>query len=216
MSARTTIFSINEYYHLYSRGVDKRVIFLNDEDRKRFIRLLYLCNNEAPVVYKITQHKNLTDIPRKKKLVSIGAYCLMPNHFHLLVKETEEGGIAKFMSKLLTAYSSYFNKRYERTGTLFGSGFKASHLDSDEYLRYMFAYIHLNPLKLFDPEWKARKIESEPAKKFLESYSFSSHFDYLERDREEKHILDTEAFPSYFIGSKDFKRQMYEWLNFDF
>ncbi len=120
------------------------------------------------------------------------------------------------MGKLLTAYSSYFNKRHERTGALFGSEFKASHLDSDEYLRYIFAYIHLNPMKLLNPEWRTLKIDTGSATDFIELYPFSSHLDYIGTNREEKLILDPEVFPAYFKDVKDFKNQMYEWLNFDF
>ncbi len=78
MPLRNLTFSPGEYYHLYSRGVDKRLIFQNDDDRRRFIRLLYLCNNDNAVVYRLLQGKKLGDIPRGKKLVAIGAYCLMP------------------------------------------------------------------------------------------------------------------------------------------
>lgn len=216
MTTRKLTFSKDEYYHLYSRGVDKRAIFLNEDDKRRFMRLLYLCNSHDPVVYRFIKNKKLEEIPRTKPLVAIGAYCLMPNHFHLLIKETEEGGIVKFMSKLLTAYSSYFNKKYERTGSLFSSEFKSSHLDSDEYLRYMFAYIHLNPLKLFDPEWKHRKINTEKAQDFINGYIFSSHSDYLHIERDEKYILELSVFPDYFKDSRDFESQMYDWLNFNF
>jgi putative transposase len=213
MSSRKIAFSEGEYYHLYSRGVDKRFIFNNDEDRDRFVRLLHLCNGSKPVDYRNTKKLPISGLDVGEKLVSIGAYCLMPNHFHILVKERSEGGIVKFMSKLLTAYSSYFNKKYERTGALFGSEFKSSHAGNDEYLRYLFAYIHLNPLKIVDPHWKERPTNQVILETFLNRYQYSSFLDYAGVDRDEGLILSKSDFPEYFSSSKDFINQTQEWLS---
>lgn len=216
MAVRKVVISIDEFYHLYSRGVDKRMIFLDDDDRNRFVRLLYLCNGTKPLNYRDTIGLKLSDIETGDKLVAVGAYCLMPNHFHVLVKEVSEGGIVKYMSKLLTAYSSYFNKKYERTGALFGSEFKSEHASNDEYLRYLFAYIHLNPVKLADPDWRTRQTDEEIIKSFLKRYQYSSFLDYIDDDREERQILNKQAFPTYFTDSSDFLTQMYDWLSTDF
>ena len=167
MAQRKVAFVVDEYFHIYSRGVDKRKIFLDDRDRRRFVRLLYLCNNDKPIVYKLVKDKPLREIHIGERLVAIGAYCLMPNHFHLLIREVNDGGIVKFMRKLLTAYSSYFNKKYSRTGALFSSEFKAQHLNTDEYLKYVFSYIHLNCLKLSDPDWKNQKLDKKKTLIFL-------------------------------------------------
>src|SRR3990167_6058915 len=118
-------FSVGEFYHLYGRGVEKRTIFLDQSDYSRFIRLLYIANSEKPFEYKLVRGLPLEKVNRGGSLVSIGAYCLMPNHFHLLVREKTEGGISKFMSKLMTAYSMYFNKKNSRTGRLFQNTFQA-------------------------------------------------------------------------------------------
>ncbi|MHB0978235.1 MAG: transposase [Minisyncoccota bacterium] len=214
MPVRKFIFSFDEFYHLYSRGVDKRLIFLDDKDRQRFTRLLFICNGSNPVVYKTIQGRALDEIKTGEKLVSIGAYCLMPNHFHLLVKETNEGGIVKFMSKLLTAYSSYFNKKYERTGALFSSEFKAVHIDSDEHLKHMFAYIHMNPLKIINPKWKTdRRGNSEENLNFLKEYTFSSYPSYLNNYLEESLILNKDAFPEYFSDTKEWESSIESWLD---
>ncbi|MBX4189248.1 transposase [Candidatus Parcubacteria bacterium] len=194
--------------------MDKREIFLDDHDKKRFVRLLYLCNGSKSVEYRILKDKPLSDIDMGEKLVAIGAYCLMSNHFHLLIRETVEGGIVKFMSKLLTAHSSYFNKKYGRTGALFGSEFKSSHLNSDEYLKYMFAYIHLNPLKILDSNWKSKAINPVIASQFLDRYNFSSQADYKEKWREEMLILNRAAFPEYFANKGDFEAFLYDWLDY--
>jgi putative transposase len=212
-------FSIGEYYHIYSRGTDKRTIFLENKDYRRFKILLYLCNNINPVDMCRDFQRNRTfaelfKIKRKETLVDIGIYCLMPNHFHLLIKEKIEGGITKFLVKLLTAYSMYFNKKNGRKGTLFESKFKAKHVDTDNYLKYLFAYIHLNPIKLIDPKWKENGIcNRKKAKKYLEEYPFSSYLDYQDVGRLEGRIINREVFPEYFTTKKDFNIFIDEWLS---
>ncbi len=215
MSTRNITFSPDEFYHLYSRGVEKRPIFIDIEDKKRFIRLLFVCNGNNPVVYKTIQGRPLDEIETGEKLVAIGAYCLMPNHFHLLAREINDGGIVKFMSKLLTAYSSYFNKKYERTGALFGSQFKSTHLDNDPYLKYIYSYIHLNPLKIFDSKWKEKNLDQVDIENFLSHYTFSSWNDYAGKDRKEGIILNKDVFPEYFTDSVGFRNNLLDWLNLE-
>ena len=119
------------------------------------------------------------------------------------------------MSKRLRAYSSYFNKKYERTGALFGSEFKSEHANEDTYLRYLFAYIHLNPVKLIDPEWRNKQTDTEVVKSFLKRYQYSSFLDYVDESRDERLILNKQAFPAYFTDSSDFLTQMHDWLSTD-
>ncbi|MFA5841345.1 MAG: transposase [Candidatus Paceibacterota bacterium] len=206
-------FSVDEFYHIYNRGNNKSTIFLNDSDRKRFQKLLFVCNSTEPVVFKTIQSLTLDKIKRGGTLVDIGAYCLMPNHFHLLLREKDENGISLFLQKLLTSYSKYFNKKNERTGKLFEGAFMATHVDDDEYLKYLFSYIHLNPVKIIDSNWKETGISDRArAKKYLENYSYSSHLDYLGRERGENLILNREAFPEYFEGSKEFEDFIDDWM----
>ena len=215
MTTRKFNFSLEEFYHIYSRGVDKRSIFLDIEDQKRFVRLLYLSNGNKPTVYRTIRNTPLSQIDVGDKLVAIGAYCLMPNHFHLLIKEVAEGGIIKFMSKLLTGYSMYFNKKYNRTGVLFGSEFKSTHLDSDEYLKYIYSYIHLNPIKIIDPDWKENGISNlGEAENFLDKYIFSSYKDYAGEKRELGLILNKSVFPDYFSEVADVEAHTRDWLEF--
>lgn len=216
---RNLEFSIGEYYHIYSRGVDKQEIFSEGGDYFRFIKLLYLLNNSSPIdvgdKIKELSFRDLFFARRGKSLVSIGAYCLMPNHFHLLLKETTEGGISNFLRKILTSHSMFFNKKQERIGPLFQSRFKAKHIDNDDYFRYLFAYIHLNPIKLFKEDWRENGVgEMEPAKKFLDSYVFSSYLDYTKKERVQKNLLNTEDFPGYFEAQKDFEDYLNDWLSF--
>ena len=210
-------FSIEEFYHIYNRGNGKMNILLNKRDRERFMLLLFVCNNVDHVVIKdLPQGLPLGKIKRGETLVDIGVHCLMPNHFHLLLHEKIEGGITKFMSKLSTAYSMYFNKKYERTGGLFEGTFKAEHADHDNYLKYLFAYIHLNPIKLIELNWKEVGIKNKKSvKKYLKEYKYSSYVDYLGEDREEKLILNKEAFPEYFKEFKDFEDFIDEWIDYN-
>ncbi|MEK7567462.1 MAG: transposase [Patescibacteria group bacterium] len=209
-------FSIGEFYHIYNRGTEKRKIFLNEKDYRRFIKLLFLSNGTKPVVIKdLPQGRSLGEVSKGNNLVSIGAYCLMPNHFHLLVREITENGITKFMSKLSTAYSMYFNKTNERTGSLFEGRFKALHVENDEYLKYLFSYIHLNPIKIIDKNWKSKTlINTKNIKEYLENYSYSSYLDYVGKDRAEKIILNKNSFPEYFESFKEFQKFVYWWLEF--
>jgi len=209
-------FSEGEYYHIYNRGVEKRQIFSDDKDRERFQSLLYLCNSREPVVYRLIQGSTLYEQNVGKKIVAIGAYILMPNHFHLLVKEIAEDGITDFMRKITTAYSMYFNKKYERVGPLLQGTFKAEHITRDEHLKYLFAYIHLNIVKFIEPKWKEQGIKDQKKiRDYLESYKFSSYFDYCDKERHESTVLSKGEFPEYFSETNSFKKFIQEWLMFN-
>jgi len=212
---RDIVFSVFEYYHIYNRGVDKRDIFLDQDDYIRFQNLLFLCNSEKSVVMKQIKKGEIFDFDRGNPTTSIGSYCLMPNHFHLLVKEIKEGGISLFMKKVTTAYSMYFNKKYERSGALFEGNFKAVHASRDEYLKYLFSYIHLNPVKLIELNWKKEGIKNQDrAEQFLSKYKFSSYLDYIKNREKIGMILDKKEFPEYFSSQKDFHDTVKFWLNF--
>src|SRR3989338_5014391 len=150
--SRKVSFAEGEFYHLYNRGVDRRIVFENESDKKRFVLLLYLCNGKIPFRFdRLPEWKGTTSLELIKAalsenvdspIVAIGAYCLMPNHFHLLVREMTENGTSKFMHRLSTAYTMYFNVGRKRSGALFQGRFKAEHAKNDRYLKYLFSYIH--------------------------------------------------------------------------
>ncbi|MBI2482394.1 MAG: transposase [Candidatus Vogelbacteria bacterium] len=209
-------FAIDEYYHIYSRGNDKRNIFLNHSDYNRFIKLLYLCNSTRSITVRDIPPNKIFDFDRQKTLVSIGSYCLMPNHFHLLIREHREGGTSLFMKKLLTAYSMYFNLTKKRRGSLFESRFQAQYIDADRYLKYLFSYIHLNPVKLIEPNWREDGIKNIiKTKKYLSDYRYSSYQDYIGDSRQESRILDQKSFPTYFESNLDFEQFLEDWLNYN-
>lgn len=214
---RPNPFAPDEYYHLYNRGSDKRNIFLDRADHERFISLLYLCNSGVPLHRSDHQVRSLDDIfliDRETTLVDIGAYCLMPNHFHILLREHSEGGISMFMQKLATAYVMYFNKRHERRGTLFEGPFRAQHARRDEYLKYLFAYIHLNPIGIIDSGWKEHHIQDKnTAERFIETFQYSSFLDYRGGGvRRQEAILNKLAFPEYFEKVRDFNEYVGDWM----
>lgn len=212
---RKIVFSEGEYYHIYNRGVEKRKIFLDEYDRQRFVRLLYLANGTEPYKFDRLRNKKFEDIQRGKSLVAIGAYVLMPNHFHLLVKEVIENGISMFMEKLTTGYSSYFNKKYQRVGPLFLGVYKGEYITRDEHLKYLLAYIHLNPIKLTDSQWKEKGLRDlTKSRDFLTQYKYSSYPDYCGVEREEQGILSLEHFPKYFNSKLDFKDFVDDWLTY--
>lgn len=223
---RNITFSPGEYYHIYSRGVDKRPIFLNKKDYARFVKLLYLANSDESFNFTDTfgkrGQKGIDEVKRGIELVSVGAWCLMPNHFHLLVRVNlledspkGESAVSAFMKKLLTGYSMYFNTRCHRKGVLFDGPFKAKHLDYDQYLKYQFTYIHLNPIGIIDTGWKEKHIaDKKKAKDFLAKYEYSSYLDYSEVNRPEGKILNREMFQEYFETAIDFQNMIDEWINF--
>jgi len=200
---RKVKFVVKEFYHLFSRGVEKRKIFLDRKDYERFLALLYILNQEDH--FHVSNflnkgQKNILDLYKQKRgkpLVSILAYSLMPNHFHLVVQEIEDGGISKFLGRLLTAYSMYFNIKYERSGPLFVRPFRSEHIDDDAYFRYLFAYIHLNCVELFEKKWKENGIKNQKGtEEFLEKYRYSSYQDFCgTENRPERQILDIENLP---------------------
>lgn len=207
-------FALGEFYHIYNRGTEKRNIFLSRSDYYRFLLLLYYCNSSKNIILRL-ENKNFDLDSQKEMLIDICAYCLMPNHFHLLIREKLEGGISRFMQKLSTGYTMYFNKRHERNGVLFQGKFKSTHVDYDEYLKYVFSYIHLNPVKLIDPNWKENGIANhDRAKKYLENYATSSYPDYLGVSRKESVIITKDAMLGYFYSASDYKRTINDWLSF--
>ena len=149
MAKRKIPFEVDRYYHIFNRGVDKRKIFLDKGDLYYFFDTIIISNNTENIK---DSHKSLGRKKIKEKikeydsepLVEIVSYCLLPNHFHFVLKEIKEGGISLFMKKLTGSYSKYFNSKYNRSGTLFQGRFKASILAYENSLERTTAYVNLN------------------------------------------------------------------------
>lgn len=191
-------FSEGEWYHCYTRGVDKRDVFQDEQDHLRFLDLLYLVNSKDPLRRDNIRLKDKTQLFALRAphtLVSVGAYVLMPNHFHLLLYEREAGGISEFMRKLGIAYAMYFNIKNKRVGNLFVKPFRSKHVADDGYLNQCLDYIHLNPVELWEKGWKSGETTNLSAiNKALFAYPFSSLRDFLGISRPEFSILGEEIF----------------------
>ena len=219
--SRGLAFQVGGFYHIYNRGTDKRHIFLSEVDYARFIALLYHANSSKPLSLR-TNHRGPTsaqrwlELPRDgDPLVDLCAYCLMPNHFHLLIHERHTNGVSRFIQKLSTAYTMYFNAHHERTGVLFQGKFKAQDANNDRYLKYLIVYIHLNPISLIEPKWKESGVQDMvKATHFLESYPHSSYQEYRGIDRVERCLVTKAVLPEYFQTPKDFKDTMIDWLTY--
>ena len=181
--------AVGEFYHVFNRGVDKRKVFLTPRNYERFTFLLFACNNVKPFLNSQHSYRGLTSIgnlvePDRVELVDLICFCLMPNHFHLVLKQKIEKGIPLFMQKLLTGYTMYFNALSKRTGALFQGTYKAVHVENDGYLKHLVRYVHLNPAELKEPKWKARGIANwKSTHNFVKNYYWSSYADYLSEQR---------------------------------
>lgn len=180
MSHRKPAFATGEIYHVYNRGVEKRDVFLEASDYLRMIRDLYELNdkNDTFNIRRGIKHGSFRlekDNDNREILVEIFAFVLMPNHYHLAVRQVEDGGAVKFMQKLGTGYTNYFNKKNDRVGPLFQGSFQATHVATDDYLQNLAGYIHTNPAALGGTV----RSSTPNSMDFLEKYLWSSFPDYI-------------------------------------
>ncbi len=205
-------FVEDEIYHIYNRGVEKRNIFLEDKDYLRFIHDLFEFNDENSaknIIYYFNQKQSKkafsSDIKSKRKprklLVEILIFTLMPNHFHLILKQKKENGIVKFMQKMGIGYSMYFNKRYKRVGGLFQGRFKAIVINKESHFEHLPFYIHANPLKNVGD----RNFE------ILEKYRWSSFLDYIGK-KNFPSVTSRELFLDFFGGEEKYLKQTKQWV----
>lgn len=175
-SNRNVVLATKEIYHIFNRGVERREIFTDKwEYRRALDTISYYRFLEPPIRYskyiildKKRRIQLLNALLTSQLQVDVLAFCLMPNHFHLLLKQTANTGISRFVSKFCDSYSKYFNIKHDRVGPLFQGPFKAVRVESEEQLIHLSRYIHLNPISSFLIK------ESE-----LDSYSWSSLHEYL-------------------------------------
>ena len=179
MPRKKIIFENDQYYHIFNRGTDKRKIFMEEGDLYYFFDSLVISNQKDAISSTDrNKRKLLKELAREKeKLVEIIAYALLPNHYHLILKQKVDGGVSKFIQKLGTSYTVYFNNKYERTGVLFQGKFKANHITGDMGLPLTSVYVNLN--------YKHHKVD--PKKSLVKS----SIFEYLGEEKGE-HICNPE------------------------
>jgi len=185
---RKTQFAEGEFYHIFNRGVDKRIVFNNQRDLNRFFQSMVLFNTEEPIgsIYEHTYIKNTFGSSTSKKikgrrLVNIVCYCLNPNHYHFILQPSIEKGIEKFMHRLSTGYTKYFNAKYKRSGVLFQGRYKSIHIDSNEQLLHTSVYVNLN----FKGHCFGSSTSKTEEKMYLSSwdeYNGKSKFNFCKKD----------------------------------
>ena len=208
-------------YHTLNRGVDKRKIFLDKQDYFRFVHDLFEFNDENLVNTTFYRFHQSNDIARRKierkprkMLVNVLAFCIMPNHYHLLLAPKVEGGISKFMKKLNMGYAKYFNTKYKRSGALFQGRYKSVLIKDEAHFIHLPYYIHLNPLDLIAPKWRERELTTSNVvniERFLEKYRWSSYLDYIGKENFPS-VTQREFLQEFFGSPEEYKRDILKWL----
>lgn len=183
-------FSENKIYHVFNRGVEKRKIFMDEQDYNIF--LFYIFIYIAPLEDVLKKYPLLPLRLQGRNLsseIEIVSYCLMPNHFHLLIKQNNKDSISKFIKQLTNAYTLYFNQKYKRVGGLMQGRFKAVDIDTDDLLIHISRYIHLNPVEA-------------GLTKDIKSYKWSSLSGYLDNSNS---FISKNIILNYFSSPKGYK-----------
>ena len=210
MPYRKEQFTNHQIYHITLRGIDDNVIFKDRDDYFRGIFSIYEFNNSKPTTIRqrreaINRFKKnrgrasaVAMVDKRDKIVEILVFCFMPNHIHLLLKQSKEKGLHNFMVKLGSGYGRYFNQKYQRKGYVFQNRFHSVRIKDNDQLMTVVNYIHLNPVSLIEPNWKEVGIKKHSVKEvmgFLKKYKWSSLLDYTGINNfpsitERKFILD--------------------------
>jgi len=215
-------FYTNEFYHLFDRGVEKRKIFYQESDKIRFIHNLYEFNDLKPAPAfsrRFNPKKNVRNrvsyiSSERKPLINLHAFVLMPNHYHLLSEQIKREGISLFMRKINVGHTNSTNLKYKRSGHLFQGPFKHVYIGRNFQLAHLVCYLHSNPLDIWKPNWKERRLsalEMKKALKFLESYRWSSHLDYL-GIKNFPSLINTEFLFKFFGGPGGYRKFFIDWL----
>ena len=221
MPSKRPQFATGQLYHIFNRGVEKREIFQQVSDFFRFIFCLYELNDKKLIRMrdrigdrKDKKYRGATPVNSRELLVEVIAFCLMPNHYHLVLRQLVDGGISLFMKKLADSYVGYFNLKYKRNGmgSLFQGRFRAVHAESDRQLMALICYIFTNPVELIEKSWKELGVEdSGKAIQFLNSYRWSSYLDYIGISNFPSVIK--RDFITEFFGSPDkIKKSIEDWI----
>lgn len=207
MPYRVTPFITSSFYHLYNRGVEKRQIFSEDRDYQRFLQTLHYYQFSGPKPkFSSRHHFKIKSFDQNPKIVDIICYCLMPNHYHILIRQVKDNGVKEFMQKVMNSYTKYFNTKNNRVGPLLQGMFKAVPIETDIQLVHVSRYIHLNPYV----------SEITQNLKDLENYPYSSYPGYIgTSDRQlctKEPVLDFFKEPTdyreFIVGHGDYAREL--------
>lgn len=210
MPGRTLPLATNHYYHIYNRSIELKPIFTNKKEYQRFYDLLNYYRFSAPPVSFSTlnrlnqekRNKLLTAFKKKAKvLIEIICFCLMPNHFHFLLKQKKDEGISQFLGNLQNSYARYFNLKYKRIGSLFQGRFKAVLIETEGQLLHLSRYIHLNP-------YSSAIIKTLDQLPF---YQWSSLPQYLGN---QQGICQTKIIMSSFLNAQKYKKFLFDRANY--
>ncbi|MFM2330654.1 MAG: hypothetical protein RLZZ26_161 [Candidatus Parcubacteria bacterium] len=198
MTTRKEAFVVGNWYHCYNQSIEGRLSFADSRDYYRFLELLYLANDELPLRRDdigARKFEEIVRLSRGKRLVAIGAFSLMPNHFHLVLKEAVEGGITAFMRKLGTSYTLYFNSRHKRVGNLFLKPFKSLGVPPDHRLQRLVSYVHCSPATLLEPKWKQGPVaDPQFLGEHVAAYPYSSYPVHTGAPAQTSPVVDAEIF----------------------
>lgn len=217
-----------EFYHTYNRGVEKRKIFLENSDYLRAIHDLHEFNDvnaatnlqRSIVRFTKSNISNILDNNKpnpREKLVDMGVWCLMPNHYHIFSCPVKDNDLSMFHKKFGVGFANFFNIKYKRSGTLFQGRYKKVQVTNDIQALQLICYIHSNPLDLWKPNWKKKgltNLEVQNALKFLETkYRWSSHLDWW-GIKNFPSLIDTDFMARFFKNQKEYQDFFVNWLKY--
>ncbi len=230
MPYRKEQFVNGEIYHTVVRAIDNNIIFQDADDYYRGIFSIYEFNNaksvsirkrrEERAVFKRnlqvesaeTGSQSVLEADKREKLVEVLAFCLMPNHVHLLLRQLEDNGITKFMHKFGIGLGGYFNRKHDRKGPVFQNRFVSVPVGTEEQLKIIFVYIHSNPVSLIEPKWKELGVrDPEKVIEFIENYKWSSYPDYLAK-KNFPSVTEREFLLERMGGSISCRQHINEWI----
>jgi putative transposase len=213
MSVRKHHLIPGNIYHVYNRGVEKRQIFLSRQDYLRFVKGLVVFNDSQPMSNFEERFQSVFKGQHKRKpLVDVLAFCLMQNHYHLLLKQKTENGITEFMHKLGDGYAKYFNLKAKRVGALFQGKFQSVWIGRNRHFLYIPHYIHLNPLDLEFTHWRERPVKNrKEVLDFLKNYEWSSYNDYVGGNNNFDLVLNKNLIKEYF-NAKEYQEDLEAYL----
>jgi len=229
MPSRKEQFETGKIYHVTMRALDDNLIFKDENDHFRGIFSLYEFNNSNPVNISIRRRNRIIEKKKEKmidvggrsvfvderdKMVEVLAFCFMPNHIHLMLKQVKGNGISKFMQKVGGGYAKYFNKKYARKGHVFQDAFKSVYIENDNQFMTTASYIFTNPIALIEPGWKKFGIRSHTVKEvreFLASYKWSSYLDCIDI-KNFPSVTEREFLLDMMGGAEGLKNVITDWI----
>jgi putative transposase len=206
-----------EVYHVFNRGVDKRRLFFDDSDYTRFLESMYLFSDQTyfhspdPIERVVRLASSEVDVGFRDELVEILAYCLIPNHYHLLIRQLVDDGISTFIHKVQMGYTRVFNGKHRRSGTLYEGTFKAIRVDRDPYFIYLPVYTHLNALDLTDLNWRDGLVDDwGKAVERLNAYPWSSHGAYSQF-AQYLPLIKEETIKGFYPNEGEYLSHLHSW-----